>query len=104
MELIIKARHSCPNGRADLTPLPILGAEDTKYSECSLGGNTTYDEKRAFAEHDIDQVIAQTVVSSLVHNKHHPDQNLVILGVGFAAAAGLMAVLYDCHRIKKCSG
>ena len=45
---------------------------------------------------DVDQIVAQSVVSSFIHNTRHPEQNPLIPSVGISTfERKVMAVFYD---------
>ena len=54
--------------------------------------------KQYFQIHDLDQVVAQAVLSSFIHHNRHPDQYALVPAVGISAVEGhVLAVLFDCQ-------
>ena len=91
--------HGHPDARAEWTPLGLVrGAskETASDSEQAAGTKTTYEAKKTFSMDDVDQIVAQSVVSSFIHNNRHPEQNPLIPSVGISTfERKVMAVLYD---------
>ena len=62
--------HGSSDGRADWAPLHFVkrstGDTDSE-SESSSGGKTTFEAKAKFTPPDLDQFLAQAVVSSHIH-------------------------------------
>ena len=90
-----------PDGRADFAPVSIVrrssleGQSDSE-SEQSTGGKTVYEAKRDFGGKDVDQLVAQVVVSSFIHKKRHKEQNTLTPAVGLSMLEGsLVAAMYD---------
>ena len=73
--------------------------ESDSESESSSGGKTNIEAKLKLKPQHIDQLVAQTVVSSHIHYNRHPNQNPLIPAVGISGVNGeLVAILYDCVR------
>ena len=92
--------HGTPDGRADWAPLQSVSHihdDSDSDSEASSGGKTTCEAKKTFSPSELDQLMAQAVVSSYVHYNRHPEQNPLVPALGFSCMDGLLlAVVYDC--------
>ena len=94
--------HGTPDGRANFAAVSIARTSDhgntsESESEHSSVSKTVYEAKKEFCGANIDQLTAQAVVSSFVHNKRHPDQNPLVPAVGISTLDGYMvSIMYDC--------
>ena len=91
--------YGSPDSRADWSPLQYIKrdlVENDSESESSSWGKTTTEAKlKLKRQHNIDQLVAQTVVSSHIHNRH-PNQNPLIPALGISGK--LVAIMYDCVK------
>ena len=89
------------DGRADFAPVSIIRGstiEDNSDSESELsaGGKTVCEAKKEFDYRDMDQLVAQAVVSSFISKTRHRDQNSLIPAVGLSLIEGeLVVAMYD---------
>ena len=89
------------DGRADFAPVSIvqrscLEDRSDSESEQSTGGKTVYEAKQDLGGKDVDQLVAQVVVSPFIHKKRHKEQNTLTPAVGLSMLDGsLVAAMYD---------
>ena len=92
--------HGSPDGRSDWVSVKFGTMSYTlnkdSDSEDSLGGKVSIEAKVEFKPADIDQLVAQAVVSSHIHYNRHPSQNSLLPSVGISGDGRFVVVMYDC--------
>ena len=91
--------HGSPDARTNWVPVTQcrrhkFESDSSSDSECSSGG---IEAKKQLQPTDLDQLMAQAVVSSYIHHNRHPEQNPLIPALAVSGVNGeMIAILYDC--------
>ena len=74
------------------------GEESESEYKQSAVGKAVCEAKTMFAGNNIDQLVAQAIMSSFTHKNRHRDQNSLVPTVGLSLLEDSLTVtVYDCH-------